>query len=58
MRVTKDYCDHCGKELNAIHDYIDQEVGLVGFETADLCNECLEELDKIIKAFCGKGGAE
>lgn len=24
--------------------------------TADLCNECLEELDKIIKAYCKKGG--
>lgn len=58
MRETKIYCDHCGKVLNEMHDYPEQEIGLMGYETADLCNECLEKLDKIIKAFCGKGGEE
>ena len=56
MRETKIYCDHCGKELDEMHDYLEQEVGLVGYETADLCTECLNELDEIIKTFCGKGG--
>ena len=48
------YCDHCGKELNEMHDYTEQEVGLIGYATADLCNECLHELDTYIKKFCKK----
>lgn len=58
MTVVKTYCDHCGKELNEMHDYPEQEIGLIGYETADLCSEHLEELDRIIKAYCKKGGVE
>lgn len=58
MRETNIYCDHCGKVLNEMHDYVEQEIGLVGYETADLCNECLNELDKVIKAYCKKDGEE
>ena len=54
MKETKYTCDHCGKELNKIHDYIEQEI--FGCETADLCDECCEELEKTIKAFLKKGG--
>ena len=54
MKKTVFYCDHCGKEIDEMHDYTDQEIGLFGYETADLCTECMEELDRNIKKFCGK----
>lgn len=56
MKETKYICDHCGKVLNEMHDYPELEIGFARYETADLCAECHEELDKIIKAFCKKGG--
>ena len=59
MREIKDYCDHCGKELNCMKDYGDTEVAVLTFFKADLCAECIEELDNIALEFCGKkGGAE
>lgn len=48
-------CDHCGKELDDMHDYIDTE-----FDTkdnwicTDLCSECYAEISKTIREFCGK----
>ena len=56
MREIKVYCDHCGKVLDEMHDYPEQEVGLIRYELADLCKECLEKLDEIIRAFCKKSG--
>lgn len=56
MRETKIYCDHCGKVLDGMRGYYDQEICFCEYETADLCNKCIEELDEIIKAFCKKGG--
>ena len=59
MRVHKIYCDHCGKELSAMHDsYLEEEVGFITCITADFCNECAHELDDLIKKFCKKEGAE
>ncbi len=58
MRETKIYCDHCGKVLDEMHDYIDQEISFQEYETADLCKECLHKLDVIVKAFCKKGGKQ
>ena len=59
MRVTKDYCDHCGKVLNCMKDYGDTEVTILTFFQTDLCADCIKELDDIALKFCGKkGGAE
>jgi hypothetical protein len=54
MTITKVYCDHCGKILDNMSDYID-----LSFEVChkshnvDLCTECFEKLDYVIKEFCG-----
>lgn len=55
MTKTTVYCDHCGKELDTMHDYCDIELNLYSawFNT-DLCNECYEELSCKIKEFCNK----
>lgn len=58
MREMKIYCDHCGKTINELHDYLDTEICFYGNETADLCKSCICELDDVIKKFCNKGGAE
>lgn len=42
-------CDHCGKKLDDIHDYVEYE--LTEFITADLCEDCLHEFETIIKVF-------
>ena len=36
MTEIKTYCDHCGKELNEMHDYCGTEVGITDFIDADL----------------------
>ena len=58
MRVIKDYCDHCGKELNCMKDYGDTEITIHTFFTTDLCAECINELDNIVLKFCCKKGGE
>ena len=58
MRETKIYCDHCGKLLDEIHDYVELEVGIYESIETDLCSECYEELEKNINAFCKKGAKE
>lgn len=58
MRVIKDYCDHCGKVLDNMNDYCDTKIEVKGWYKCDLCNECITELDNIVKEFCKKGGAE
>lgn len=53
MTVTKTYCDHCGKETDNMHGYVDEEID-IGFETinCDLCRECIDELAKLVNDFC------
>ena len=55
MTKTTVYCDHCGEELDTMHDYCDIELNLYStwFNT-DLCNECYRELSYKIKQFCNK----
>ncbi len=54
MTVTKKYCDHCGKEVNGMHDYCDTEVGITDFIDTDLCIECVTELQDLVRKFVSK----
>ena len=55
MKKIVTTCDHCGKELNEMHDYVDTEFDtLDNFIMADLCAECYMEISQIITKFCGK----
>lgn len=59
MTETKIYCDHCGKELNEMHDYVDEEIDIgVYWLRTDLCQDCMEELKKIVRDFCEKEDKE
>ena len=58
MRVTKDYCVHCGKELDRMKDYGCTEITVLTFFTTDLCAECIKKLDNIALEFCKKKGGE
>ena len=58
MRVIKDYCDHCGKELDYMKDYGETEIVAKTAFSADLCVECIEELENIVRKFCGRKGGE
>ncbi len=49
MIVRYNTCDHCGKQLDAMHDYIDYDIN--NFTEVDLCADCLRELETIIKNF-------
>ena len=49
-------CDHCKKEVNEMHDYPNQEISFIGYETADLCADCINEMQRMINKFCGKEG--
>ena len=54
MRRTTITCDHCGKELDEMHDYVDTEIDLLNFFHTDLCKKCAETLDSYVFHFCGK----
>lgn len=55
MTETKTYCDHCGKELDEMHDYVDVEIDMsTSWLRTDLCQECMQELKDIIFTFCEK----
>jgi len=49
MIQTKIYCDHCGKELDEKHDYINTAV-----LDCDLCRDCMDKLEEIIRKFIHK----
>ena len=54
MRRTTITCDHCGKELDEMHDYTDHGVEILQLFKADLCKKCAEALDSYVFHFCGK----
>ena len=58
MRETKIYCDHCGKVLNEMTDYVDTEIETHTWFKTDLCDKCIKELDQIVLEFCGKKDGE
>lgn len=53
MTITKVYCDHCGKVLDNMCDYIGLHIEICHkAHDVDLCTDCFEKLDKTIKEFC------
>ncbi len=55
MKKVTTICDHCGKELNEMKDYIDIDFDTIDtWFKADLCSECYTEISRIIKEFCKK----
>lgn len=56
MRKTTIYCDHCGKILDEMHDWVDTEIYVDSFNCkADLCKECLTVLWARTKHFLSNG---
>ena len=52
MRQLIYKCDHCGKELDEMHDaYIDTEIMIDEYLNFDLCKDCYAELGNLIKEF-------
>ena len=45
-------CEHCGKRLDEMHDYVDWEVSLkTRFLSVDICCDCMEELENLVLGF-------
>ena len=59
MTVTKIYCDHCGKEIDGMHDWIQDEIMIANERIVrDLCADCGGDLIKIIEDFCSNATVE
>lgn len=55
MKELVTTCDHCGKKLDEMKDYVDTEFNTIDeWFKVDLCSECYAEISKIIERFCGK----
>jgi hypothetical protein len=52
MKVKYVKCDHCGKKLNEMSDYIDMIILECGNIRTDICERCYYELKSMIKDFC------
>lgn len=49
-------CDHCGKEFESTNGYIEHQIDAFNFyEEVDLCTECFNEIDNIVREFCKLG---
>ena len=51
MRQLKYFCDHCGKEIPDEYSLLGIEFGVNDYFKADLCPECINEVDYLIKEF-------
>lgn len=55
MRKTVFTCDHCGKELDEMHDYTEIEIrDFADYIEIDLCAKCYDELNNIVLQYCNK----
>ena len=52
-RMTIHYhtCDHCGKRVNEMKDYVEIEIEIKEFYTVDLCKDCFDKLDNVVRKF-------
>ncbi len=56
MKKTIYICDHCGKEEEEM-EYSETVIDDFSFyRNVDLCTDCYNELDNIVKEFCGYKG--
>jgi hypothetical protein len=52
---TKIYCDHCGKVLDEISDYVDLTISAAHKrKCTDLCTDCFEKMFVVLRVFCDK----
>lgn len=59
MRKTVFTCDHCGREIDAIGDYLEIQIDdFLDFTEVDLCRNCFHELNKIVLQYCNKEGKD
>lgn len=55
MRKTIFTCDHCGKEMDDMHDYSEMKTdNFIDWIEADLCSQCFHELNDIVLQYCNK----
>lgn len=48
-------CDHCGKEMNDMHDYGEMKIdNFIDWIEVDLCSQCFRELNDIVLQYCNK----
>lgn len=48
-------CDHCGKEIDEMRDYPDMKIdNFIDFVTADLCSNCIRELNELVLKYINK----
>lgn len=53
MRISKAFCDHCGKSLDESYDCKDLRIEVNHkVHNVDLCNDCFEKLNFVIAKFC------
>lgn len=53
MTKTKVYCDHCGKEIDEIVDWVGDEIMIANERIVrDLCSDCAGDLVKLVEDFC------
>ena len=53
MTIHKICCDHCGKELDSVRDWVEDEIIIADVHIErDLCSDCVGDLIKIIEDFC------
>ena len=58
MRISYNKCYHCGKRLDDHIDYIEVEIETKEYRCADLCSDCMEELDRIVERFLNPDSQE
>lgn len=55
MKKTIYTCDHCGRELDEMHDAIEIIVdNFIDVVYTDLCSDCEKELNEIILKYINK----
>ena len=55
MKKLVYFCDHCGKELDEMHDYTDMHIdNFLDYTDTDLCSKCFHELNDLVLQYINK----
>lgn len=55
MKKTVFTCDHCGKEIDEMHDFAEMKIeDFIDYMETDLCNKCFHELNDMVTQYIGK----